>query len=315
MGQVVLFKTDAEKDGVALAKSEMVKGYPTFVLKNAKGETIERWSGYSKEYLIKTLGSAVKDPTTITEKEARFAKKPNAEDADKLATYHGTRGEVKESVELSRKAVELGPNDDRRMNLVMAVADGMRTGETKAEELAKERDAMLASTKSPQALLQLNAVLKHSTETPDPNLFVPALEPALAATKDNPQFKADHEALLVDKALYIEKNKSKAFDLQKAAMPAGWMEDPAKLNSFAWWAFENQVNLKEAEELATKGVKLAPAGADKAMVLDTLAEIQFAQGKKADAVKSAEQAVKEHPEKEYYKKQLDRFRGTTTGTR
>lgn len=265
--------------------------------------------------MISTLGSAVKDPTSIDEKRARFSKKPTASDADKLAAYHGTRGEVKESVELSRKAVELEPNDDRRMNLVMAVADGMRHGETKADDLAKERDAMLASTKSPPALLQLNAILKHATETPDPNLFVPALEPAIAATKDKAEFKADHEVLLVDKALYIEKDKSKAYTLQKAAMPEGWMEDPAKLNSFAWWAFENQVNLEEAQSLAEKGVKLAPAGADRAMVLDTLAEIQFARGKKADAVKSAEQAVKEHPEKEYYKKQLDRFRGTTTGTK
>jgi tetratricopeptide (TPR) repeat protein len=283
-------------------------------LVNAKGETIERWSGYSKEYLINTLGSAVKDPTTIEQKHARFMKKPNAKDADKLAAYHGTRGEVKESVDLSRKAVELEPNDDRRMNLVTAVADGVRLGQMKTEDLAKERDAMLASTKNPEALLQLAATMKHATETPDPNLFVPVLEPAIAATKDNPDYKSGRDALLVDKALYIEKNKSKAYDLQKAGMPEGWMEDPAKLNSFAWWAFENQVNLKEAEELATKGVKLAPAGADRAMVLDTLAEIQFARGEKAEAVKSAEQAVKEHPEKEYYKKQLDRFRGSATGT-
>jgi tetratricopeptide (TPR) repeat protein len=265
--------------------------------------------------LIKTLGSAVKDPTTIEEKHARFMKKPNAGDADKLAAYHGTRGEVKESVELSRKAVELEPNDDRRMNLVSAVADGVRLKEMKTEDLAKERDAMLANTKNPEALLQLAATMKHATETPDPKLFVPTLEPAIAATKDNPEYKAGRDELLVDKALYIEKNKSKAYDLKKAGMPAGWMEDPAKLNGFAWWAFENQVNLKEAEELAAKGVKLAPAGADKAMVLDTLAEIQFARGEKAEAVKSAEQAVNEHPEKEYYKKQLDRFRGTATGTK
>jgi hypothetical protein len=45
-----------------------------------------------------------------------------------------------------------------------------------------------------------------------------------------------------------------------------------------------------------------------------LAEIYFARGKKAEAVAAMEQAVKEHPEKEYYKKQLERFRGEATGT-
>jgi tetratricopeptide (TPR) repeat protein len=283
-------------------------------LQNAKGETIERWAGYSKEYLLETLNGAVKDPTTIEEKRARFTKKPTATDADKLAAYHGTRGEVKESVDLSRKAVELEPNDDRRMNLVTAVAAGVRKGEMTTDALVKERDAMLASTKDPKALLQLNSTMKHATETPDPNLFVPVLEPAIAATKDNAELKTAHVGLLVDKALYIEKDKTKAYKLKYAAMPEGWKEDPAKLNGFAWWAFENQVNLEEAEQIAKEGVKLAPAGADKAMILDTLGEIQFARGKKDEAVKSMEQAVKEHPEKEYYKKQLDRFRGTATGT-
>jgi tetratricopeptide (TPR) repeat protein len=313
---VVLYKTDAEKDGVKLAKSEKVKGYPTFILQNAKGETIERWAGYSKEYLLATLGPAVADPTTIEEKRARFKKKATATDADKLAAYHGTRGEVKESVELSRKAVELEPNDDRRMNLVTAVADGVRQGEMKSDALLKERDALLASgTKDPKTLTYLVMVMKHATEEkPDPKLFVPVLEPAIAATKDDPNMQTEHEHLLVDKALYIEKNKSKASDLKKATMPEGWTEDPKQLNSFAWWSFENEVNLEEAESLARKGEKLAPAGADKAMVLDTLAEILYARGKKTEAVAAIEQAVKEHPEKEYYKKQLDRFRGTTTET-
>ena len=306
---MVLYKTDAEKEGVELAKVEKVKGYPTFILQNAKGETIERWAGYSKEYLLATLNAAVEDPTTVEEKLVRFEKKANAKDADKLAAYHGTRGEVKQSVDFSRKAVELEPTDDRRINLVSAVSDGVRQGEMKVDALAKERDAVLASgTKNAQSLLQLLMVLKHGAgDKPDPSLFVPVLKPAIAATKDNPELKDTHQELLIDNALYIEKDKSKAFKLRKAAMPEGWMEDPRQLNSFAWWAFENDVNLEEAESLARKGEKLAPAGADKAMVLDTLAEILYARGKKTEAVAAIEQAVKEHPEKEYYKNQLERI--------
>jgi tetratricopeptide (TPR) repeat protein len=151
-------------------------------------------------------------------------------------------------------------------------------------------------------------------ETKDPRLLIPVLEPAIAATKDNEEMAAGHKKLLVHKALYIEKDKAKAFALKKETMKEGWMEDHKALNGIAWWSFENEIDLAEAEKLARKGAQLAPAGADKAMVLDTLGEILFAQGKKDEAVAVMEQAVKEHPEKKHYQMQLDRFRGGATGT-
>jgi tetratricopeptide (TPR) repeat protein len=75
----------------------------------------------------------------------------------------------------------------------------------------------------------------------------------------------------------------------------------------AWWCFENAVKLDEAEELARRGVKLAEAPGDKANILDTLAEICNARGNCPEAVVYMRQAVELNPEREYFKKQLERF--------
>ncbi len=48
LASVVFHPLDAEKaEGLELAKPFNVKNYPTFILTNAKGETIDRWLGYS----------------------------------------------------------------------------------------------------------------------------------------------------------------------------------------------------------------------------------------------------------------------------
>jgi len=82
------------------------------------------------------------------------------------------------------------------------------------------------------------------------------------------------------------------------------------LNSFAWWCFENKINLQEAAELGRRGVKLAEPGRGKAMIIDTVAEIENLRGNPREAVKLMEQAVKEDPASDQWKKQLERFKKT-----
>ena len=59
--------------------------------------------------------------------------------------------------------------------------------------------------------------------------------------------------------------------------------------------------------MSRKSVKLAEPGKAKAMNLDTLAEICNALGKPYEAIEFIKIAIKEAPDDEYYKKQLDRF--------
>lgn len=321
LGQVVLFKTDAEKgDGIQLAAEHNVKSYPTFVVLNADGKTMERWSGYEKQWFVNALSGAVADPTTVEQKEARFAKSPTAKDAARLSEIKMSRGDVKNAVVFSRKAAELEPTTERRLAVVEGMAYSMHTKTFTAEEVAQERDKFLATgTKDPASLSRLVGALRFAgSQAGMPTLVAPALGPALVATEGatDPAILAQRQELLVDKALLVDKDPALAGKLKKETMPEGWMTDSARLNSFAWWSFENNVNLPEAEALAKKGVELAPAGAEKAMVLDTLAEILFAEGKKSEAVAAIEKAVKEDPAKEHYKKQVDRFKSSAvSGTK
>ena len=114
-------------------------------------------------------------------------------------------------------------------------------------------------------------------------------------------------SVLIDYKLFVEKDIDGAIALRKARLPEGWEQNTDALNSFAWWCFENQVNLEEGERLARNAVELAEDGADKAMILDTLAEICNLRGSCKDAVLYIEMAIKSDPDRQYYKKQLTRF--------
>ena len=86
----------------------------------------------------------------------------------------------------------------------------------------------------------------------------------------------------------------------------GWMM-PAILTAFSWWCFENNINLEEAEQLARRGIKLAEPGRQKAMIIDTCAEIVNARGNWSEAVELTELALKEDPDSKFYQEQLKKF--------
>jgi hypothetical protein len=94
-------------------------------------------------------------------------------------------------------------------------------------------------------------------------------------------------------------------------MPEGWLEEADSLNGFAWWCFQNDVNLEEAEELARKGVDLAESGTEKAAVLDTVAEIVNARGDAPEAASLIEQALHETPDDESLQEKLEQFQEAT----
>ena len=95
---IILVQIDCEKgEGVELKKKYSIKGYPTFILANAEAEAYYRWMGYSKELLIKKMKTGFSDLTTITEKQKRYQKKPDAKTAVVLAEYSGSKAEYKDA--------------------------------------------------------------------------------------------------------------------------------------------------------------------------------------------------------------------------
>ena len=113
--------------------------------------------------------------------------------------------------------------------------------------------------------------------------------------------------LAVDHALLVEKDKDKAVALKRESLEEGWRDDPRQLNRFAWWCFENKVNMDEALELALRGFELAEDDGAKANVLDTVAELCNELGNCGQAVEYMKQAIELSPDREYYKKQLAKF--------
>lgn len=125
------------------------------------------------------------------------------------------------------------------------------------------------------------------------------------------KYKRQKESINILYTIYLDKDPDKAVELKKSGMSEGWDENAKDLNSFSWWCFEHKINLEEAEKLARTGVELAEPGGEKAMILDTVAEIVNYNGNPKEAVKLTELAIKESPERKFYKDQLERFKKLT----
>ena len=120
-------------------------------------------------------------------------------------------------------------------------------------------------------------------------------------------FQHQKEAINILHTIYLDKNPDKAVALKKASMPEGWDENAKDINSFSWWCFEHKINLDEAEKLARMGADLAEPGSEKAMILDTVAEIVNFKGDPKEAVEITKLAIQESPERQFYQDQLARF--------
>ena len=319
---VVLLKIDGEKDeGLVLAEQFRVTGFPTFALMNANGELINRWAGYGNaDGFIGSLEAALDDPILITERQARYDESPTVRDADVLAEYHSTRDEYVEAVDLLRDAMRLSEDghDAYRHRIFTNSAFGflhgvMGQGDTlfTKHEVMNAADALIGGTDAEIGALMTVAQLMQmvASQSGDTSLMTPYLEAAMERTEGStePWVQQAREFLLVDYTLHVTGDAAKALELKRDQMHDGWMDDASELNSFAWWCFENDVNLEEAQTLARRGVELSEPGPPTAMILDTLAEICHARGNTDEALAFMRQAVAEAPEEEHYQRQVARF--------
>lgn len=310
----MLYRLDTEKgEGIELAKEFNVKGYPTFVMLNHKGQTIDRWIGYSKEYLLTTMESALTDLTPIPEKMTRFDTDPNFNDALVLGRYSRSLTEYADAVKYYGAAQKLNedPGKSYLYEIFSNTADGVRKEIFTFEEAQAAADAVLASAVSDAddkygVARKMTALAQKEEKL---TLIGPYLEAGIKAMKgsEDPDDASAYATLMADYSLYVSGDSNAAVNYKKETMPEGWLENPGNLNGFCWWCFENKINLEEAEDLSRKSVKLAEAGEQKAMYLDTLAEICNARGKHYEAVEFIKIAVKEAPDNDYYKGQLERF--------
>jgi tetratricopeptide (TPR) repeat protein len=312
---VVFHKVDAEKgDGAELAEEFKVPGYPTFVAVNSEGETIQRWAGYdSAESFIETVARIVADPTTIDEKIARFESAPTAEDAVTLGEFHATSGQWAEAADYFERALGFEDADpDLAYDAFFVYSWGYSEEAFSTEQLTAAADrAMDSDALSAKQHLYLARVMSKAAGDDAEWSAAPYIERALAETQDidDPELESARRLVLIEQALRVTGDKNRAVELKRETYPEGWEEDAEALNSFAWWCFENKVNLEEAETLARRGVDLASDDDEKAMILDTLAEIVFLRGDAEGATTLIRDAMALSPDSDYYKEQLVKFGG------
>jgi len=315
---VVLLTVNGGKgEGEDIARMYSVnQQYPTFVLVNAQGELMDRWSGYYKEGdFVANLSSAVANPITVAERRARFVESPNELDARKFGELAEYAGQYAEAATFYQRALSLNPRSEVNYDLLAlnAMGRGLETGLYTVSEVCTQADRALNAASQPgQSLKVAYTMGKVARKAHDFGYYVPYLQAAVERTAgvEDEMVQAKRTKLLPDYALHVQKDAEKAVKLQKneyASYDKNWMENANLLNNFAWWCFENEVNLVEADQLARKGVELAEAGIQRANILDTVAEICNLKGDCHEAVHYIEMAVAEAPENQYFQKQLQRF--------
>lgn len=88
-----------------------VYGVPTFILLTAKGEEIDRWSGFTTaDDLLHRLAVAAADPTTLDARRARFETAPTAALARRIADGLVARSRKADAIHYYDRAMELDPS-------------------------------------------------------------------------------------------------------------------------------------------------------------------------------------------------------------
>ncbi len=285
---------------------------------NGQGEVTDRWVGYGgPEAWAKAVEMAKADPRTITAKRAAFDREPNAHLAECLANDAAAEFDYQGAVKFYRQARGLDP--DRAGYFTEQILTNMYYGSrSKAftfDEVATEADLALAQpdvTRDQKE--ELAAMISGMARAMDaPEKAVPYIKAALAEDIGDAEPSETRLSLMVENALLVEHDTDKAVKLRKQLLPDGWQDDPDQLNSFAWWCFQNGVNLDEAEKLALHGAEIADDDATRANILDTAAEISAALGKPDDAVAHAKRAAELDPDKDYFQQQVERFTREASG--
>lgn len=311
---MILLQVDAEKGpGPELAGAHRVRGYPTFVLVNGEGEEVDRLVGYGDVApFVAALDAALADPVPVSARESRLRDAPSAADAAFLGRVMSGRGDPAASVAYYRQARALDPRVDYAFPIFEAVAMGFRRKLVTSDELRAAADGVLASDRAdPEQMLTVGyRMSSFARRAGDPSLRHPYLQRALDATVEvtDADLLAERGELLIEHALHVARNRERALDLKRQMLPQAWRDDPEELNGFAWWCFENRLNLAEAEALALRGAELAADDSARAAALDTAAEISAARGQARRALKLARQAAQASPESDEYRRQVERFR-------
>ena len=310
---VVFWNNNCEVgEGIEVAKKYNVRGYPTFIMVNAEGEVSSAWIGYpGPEKWAALVVAGNQDHRTVAEKKVAYEGEATKELACSLANSAAANYDFAEAVNYFRTARELNPAGSREYTseILTNMYYGSRGGAFTLEEITKEADFVMSSKQStPEDKIDVAMMVRGmAAQMGQLESAIPYISEALKASEGQEELAESRIGLEIDYALLVDKDKDKALKLKRKSMDEGWQDDPGALNNFAWWCFENGVNLEEAKTLALRGVELAPEVGQKANILDTAAEICNAMDDCQEAVELMRQAVEYSPDRDYFQTQLAKF--------
>lgn len=125
-----------------------VHAFPTFILMNAEGEELERWTGFDDvKGFLHTLDRAAADRTTLEAKRARFEAAPNADLARRIALTLAARGENADAVRYHDVAMRLDPKLEKELatDRFFAVDAALASGDLSYEDLMAAGERYVAA--------------------------------------------------------------------------------------------------------------------------------------------------------------------------
>ncbi|MEW5796714.1 MAG: thioredoxin family protein [Candidatus Zixiibacteriota bacterium] len=288
--------------------------YPVFVLMNAEGKVISRWTGYTgADRFIASFNQAMADRTTVDERIARFRKAPTVADAFFLAEYFTQTQEYLTAREYVRELQLLqGQGLDLSFRYFSVTAEAVWNSLLPFDSLVIAADAVLAKKSSNTANLGMLAqmmgnVARRTGHTNRLEKYLMAGMEATANRKDKDGIDL-HRDLLADYALHVFRDSAEAISVRKQSMGDGWEKDPARYFQFGEWCLRRNINLGEAEYYVRLATKQATGDKFRASHLRLLAEICYARGNTSEAVRLANESLALDPTAVWFEKKLDDWR-------
>ncbi len=257
----------------------------------------------------------MQDRTTINTRLARFETNPVYRDGLFLAGFYSKTGEYLKAVNYYRRSVAIGkPNlADYAYDIFENMANAVWQEKIDFDSVFPTADAVLISnrvmpTKIVKTAQLMTRLCRKFNRSHDAAKYLEAGMQTTLKTDNNKQ-NMMYRLLLADQTLYIKDDTVRAIAIKKDALGPGWENERDKFYDYAQWCLEREIDLDEAEKFARKAIDQVYPGKYRARVLNTVAEICFARGKKDEAIEAINRAIDEEPNNLLYQNQLERFQG------
>lgn len=270
----VMARFDAEEgEGIDLAQRYFIGSFPTMVFLGPDGRELDRFTGF-------------RAPTELL---------PFME-----LTLQG-KSRLDEMV----KSLADKPDDHE---LLAEIVDGyvIRLDEANAEKYLARLES--ADPKNEQGLYE-QAALSRADLFRRKKDYVSAASALEALTKTAP--KLEHEkSVLHDLGIYYARAGDPARSLTYFQQLIEKYPETGSYNAMAWEYSQRKINLAEAEDAGKKALEMSDGDPG---IMDTLAEVYYAQGRFDDAIVLAKKELEKEPDDAYYQRQLVKYQEAKDG--